>query len=184
MHIKKDLERVLLSEEEIRIRIASLADKINKDYDGAPLIVIGILRGSVIFMADLIRKLNMPLSYDFMAVSSYGDAATSSGTIRINYDIKTDIKNKHVLVVEDIIDTGRTLDRLKTILLGKDPSSFKIITLLDKPERREVDVAVDYVGFTIPDEFVVGYGLDYANRYRNLPYIAVLKREVYTPVNH
>lgn len=180
MHIQKDLERVLLHEQEIHARIHALAEKINKDYDGAPLIVIGILRGSVIFMADLIRKLNMPLSYDFMAVSSYGDSSVSSGTIRINYDIKTDIKDKHVLIVEDIIDTGRTLDRLKTILLGKEPASLKIITLLDKPERREIEVAVDYVGFTIPDEFVVGYGLDYANRYRNLPYIAVLKREVYS----
>lgn len=180
MQIQKDLERTLLKEEEIHTRIHALAEKINKDYDGAPLIVIGILRGSVIFMADLIRKLNMPLSYDFMAVSSYGDSSVSSGTIRINYDIKTDIKDKHVLIVEDIIDTGRTLDRLKTILLGKEPASLKIITLLDKPERREIDVAVDYVGFTIPDEFVVGYGLDYANRYRNLPYIAVLKHEVYT----
>ena len=180
MDIQKDLERTLLTENEIQNRIVALAENINRDYHGKPLIVICILRGSVIFMADLIRKLNLPLSYDFMAVSSYGDAASTSGTIRINYDIKTDIKGKDILIVEDIIDTGRTLDRLKTILQAKEPASLRIITLLDKPERREVEVTVDYVGFTIPDEFVVGYGLDYANRYRNLPYIAVLKREVYS----
>jgi len=180
MDIQKDLERTLLTENEIQNRIVALAEDINRDYHGKPLIVICILRGSVIFMADLIRKLNLPLSYDFMAVSSYGDAASTSGTIRINYDIKTDIKGKDILIVEDIIDTGRTLDRLKTILQAKEPASLRIITLLDKPERREVEVTVDYVGFTIPDEFVVGYGLDYANRYRNLPYIAVLKREVYS----
>jgi len=140
---------------------------------------IGILKGSVPFLADLIRNLSLPVSYDFMAVSSYGEATESSGIVRITYDITGDISGKNILIVEDIIDTGRTLSHLKTFLEAKGPASVKIATLLDKPDRRVVPITVDFVGFTIPDEFVVGYGLDYANRYRNLPYVGVLKPEAF-----
>ncbi len=174
-----DIRSVLISEEEIRHRISQLACEIEDHYHGQELMAIGILKGSVPFLADLIRNLSLPVSYDFMAVSSYGEATESSGIVRITYDITGDISGKNILIVEDIIDTGRTLSHLKTFLEAKGPASVKIATLLDKPDRRVVPITVDFVGFTIPDEFVVGYGLDYANRYRNLPYVGVLKPEAF-----
>lgn len=174
-----DIRSVLISEKEIRHRISQLAREIEDHYHGQELMAIGILKGSVPFLADLIRNLSLPVSYDFMAVSSYGEATESSGIVRITYDITGDISGKNILIVEDIIDTGRTLSHLKTFLEAKGPASVKIATLLDKPDRRVVPITVDFVGFTIPDEFVVGYGLDYANRYRNLPYVGVLKPEVF-----
>ncbi len=177
--MRQHFERILISEEDIRSRVNVMADEINKAYAGKDLVVIGILRGSVIFLADLVRQLDIPVSFDFMAVSSYGSSTESSGIVRINYDIKTDIRGRDVLIVEDIIDTGRTLHHLVELLISKQPASLKIATLLDKPDRRQVPVDVDFIGFTIPDEFVVGYGLDYANKYRNLPFIAILKREIY-----
>lgn len=177
--MRQHFERILISEEDIRSRVKVMAEQINKAYAGKDLVVIGILRGSVIFLADLVRQLDIPVSFDFMAVSSYGSSTESSGIVRINYDIKTDIRGRDVLIVEDIIDTGRTLHHLVELLISKQPASLKIATLLDKPDRRQVPVDVDFIGFTIPDEFVVGYGLDYANKYRNLPFIAILKREIY-----
>ena len=175
-----DFKSILLSEEKIKELVGELAQKINEDYKNEELLVVGILRGSVIFLSDLVRKLNVPLEIDFMAVSSYGNGTKSSGNIRINYDLKDNIRDRNVLIVEDIIDTGNTLSRLKDILLAKEPKSLKIVTLLDKPDRREVEIDVDYIGTQIPDEFVVGYGLDYANKYRNLPFIAILKEEIYS----
>lgn len=174
-----DIRSVLISEKEIRNRISQLAREIEESYQGRELMAIGILKGSVPFLADLIRKLSLPVSYDFMAVSSYGEATESSGVVRITYDITGDISGKNILIVEDIIDTGRTLSHLKTFLQAKGPASVKIATLLDKPDRRVVPISVDFVGFTIPDEFVVGYGLDYANRYRNLPYVGILRPEAF-----
>ncbi len=173
-------EKILITEAEISSKINAMASAINADYSGKEIVLVGILRGSVIFLSDLARKLDMPVSFDFMAVSSYGDSTESSGIVRITYDLKTDIKDRHVIIVEDIIDTGRPLHHLTDLFLSKQPASLKIATLLDKPDRRTVDVDVDYIGFTIPDEFVIGYGLDYANMFRNLPYIAVLKEEVYS----
>ena len=174
-----DISAVLITEKEIRNRISQLAREIEAFYQGRELMAIGILKGSVPFLADLIREVTLPVSYDFMAVSSYGEATESSGIVRITYDITGDISGKNILIVEDIIDTGRTLSHLKTFLEAKGPASVKIATLLDKPDRRVVPITVDFVGFTIPDEFVVGYGLDFANRYRNLPYVGILKPEIF-----
>jgi hypoxanthine phosphoribosyltransferase len=174
-----DISAVLITEKEIRNRISQLAREIEAFYQGRELMAIGILKGSVPFLADLIREVTLPVSYDFMAVSSYGEATESSGIVRITYDITGDISGKDILIVEDIIDTGRTLSHLKTFLEAKGPASVKIATLLDKPDRRVVPITVDFVGFTIPDEFVVGYGLDFANRYRNLPYVGILKPEIF-----
>jgi hypoxanthine phosphoribosyltransferase len=174
-----DISSVLISEEEIRSRVSQLAGEIEALYEGRELMAIGILKGSVPFLADLIRKISLPVSYDFMAVSSYGEATESSGVVRITYDITGDISGKEILIVEDIIDTGRTLSHLQAFLKAKGPASVRIVTLLDKPDRRVVPISVDFTGFSIPDEFVVGYGLDYANRYRNLPYVGILKPEVF-----
>ncbi|HOA80918.1 MAG TPA: hypoxanthine phosphoribosyltransferase, partial [Defluviitaleaceae bacterium] len=149
------------------------------DYRGKDLTVIGILKGSNIFMGDLIRKIDIPLQIDFMVVSSYGQSTESSGIVRVIKDLDYSIEGKNILIVEDIIDTGLTLAYLKEILLKRKPQSVKICSLLDKPARRRVDLEVDYIGFETPDEFIVGYGIDYSEKYRNLPYIAVLKDEVY-----
>ena len=179
----KDLKnKMLLTKEQIAARVKELGAQITNDYEDADgdLVLVGILKGAVVFFADLIREIDLPLSMDFMAISSYGSATKSSGVVRIMKDLDKDIVGKHVLVVEDIIDSGLTLSFLKENLLSRGAASLRICTLLDKPERRKVDLHVDYAGFQIPDEFVVGYGLDYAEVYRNLPDIGVLRPEIYS----
>ncbi len=176
----KDLAYVLLSEEEIQKRVRELAEQINQDYAGKELVLIGILKGAVVFFSDVMRALDLPVTIDFMAISSYGSATESAGVVRIMKDLDKDIMDKHVIVVEDIVDTGLTLSFLKENLLSRGAASLKICALLDKPDRRKAEIRADYQGFVIPDEFVVGYGLDYAERYRNLPYIGILKPEIYT----
>ena len=178
----KERVEVLISTAQINERIDQLASEIMRDYKGKEIYMVCILKGGVIFMVDLARRINQTVKINFMDVSSYGDATESSGQIKILMDLDESIEGKDVLIIEDIIDSGRTLSHLKTLLLTRNPASFKICTLLDKPDRRVADVNVDYVGFAIPDEFVVGYGLDYAQRYRNLDYIGVLSFEEDEPV--
>ena len=168
------IKDVLISEEAIQKKIRELGRKISKDYRGKELVIVAIMRGAMLFLADVVRHITVPASIDFMFVTSYKKTSKSSGVIRIIKDLKEDIEDKHVLIVEDIVDTGLTFSYLKRYLKAHDPKSIKICTLLDKPSRRLVRVKPRYVGFTIPDEFVVGYGLDYLELYRNLPYIATL----------
>ena len=177
--MRADIEKILYSVEDLNKRVAELGAQITQDYQGENLMVIGILKGSNIFTSDLVRAINLPLQMDFMAVSSYGNATESSGVVRIIKDLNASVEDQHILIVEDIIDSGLTLRYLKENLLSRGPKSVKICTLLDKPLRRKVAVDVDYIGFEVPDEFIVGYGIDYAERYRNLPYVGVLKRSVY-----
>ena len=177
--LQQDIQRTLFSQEEIDRRLDELAAEINRDYAGKEPMLISVLRGSFVFMADLTRKITLPCTVDFMAVSSYGKGTTSSGQVQITKDLSDGIEGKDILVVEDILDSGNTLSYLMKLLQARHPASIRLCTLLDKPERRVVPVQADYVGFTIPDEFVVGYGLDYAEKYRNLPYIGVLKPSVY-----
>ncbi|WP_193391926.1 hypoxanthine phosphoribosyltransferase [Defluviitalea phaphyphila] len=177
--MKSDIKEILFTEEELLKKVEELGKKITKDYEGEELTVIGILKGSNIFMGDLIRKIDIPVYIDFMVVSSYGQSTESSGVVKVLKDLEHSIEGKNVLIVEDIIDTGLTLDYLKSNLLRRKPKSLKICTLLDKPARRKIDLKIDYKGFEIPDEFIVGYGIDYAEKYRNLPYVAVLKEEAY-----
>ena len=167
--------KVLVSEEEVDKRIRELGEQISKDYAGKDVHMICVLKGGVFFMCELAKRITVPVSMDFMSVSSYGDDTKSSGVVRIAKDLDEPLEGKDVLIVEDIIDSGRTLSYLLRILKGRHPASIRLCTLLDKPERRVTDVAVDYCCFNIPDEFVVGYGLDYAQKYRNLPYIGELK---------
>ena len=174
-----DVERVLLSAEDLANRIAEIGAKITDDYAGKEILMIGVLRGAVIFMADLARTIKIPVAIDFMAVSSYGAGTNSSGVVRIMKDLDENIEGKHILVVEDIIDSGLTLNYLLDNLRSRKPASIKLCTLLNKPERRKVEVNIDYNGFDVPDYFVVGYGLDFAEKYRNLPFIGILKPEVY-----
>jgi hypoxanthine phosphoribosyltransferase len=178
--LMKDVDQILIGEDELQARIRELAAEIAADYQGTEdLLLLCVLKGAYMFLADLSRLLPIPHEVDFMAVSSYGQGTTSSGAVRIVLDLKEDIAGKNVLIVEDIIDSGRTLDYMRRNLLARAPASLRICTLLNKPERREIDVPLDYLGFDIPDEFVVGYGLDFAQRYRNLPFIAVLKPEAF-----
>lgn len=172
-------EKILLNEEQIKKRVAELGSQISRDYHGESLLVVGILKGAMIFLTDLVRNIDVPTFFDFMAVSSYGSSTTSSGAVRILKDLDRSIEGRHVLIVEDIVDTGLTLQYLVENIKSRGPASLKVCTLLDKPSRRKVEVHVDYNGFNIPDEFVIGYGLDYNERYRNLPYIAILKPEIY-----
>lgn len=169
--------RVLLSEEEVDTRIQEVADQINRDYAGKEIHMICVLKGGVFFMCELAKRVTVPVSLDFMSISSYGDDTKSSGVVKIIKDLDQPLEGKDVLVVEDIIDSGRTLSYLLEILEGRNPNSIRLCTLLDKPERRVKEVNVDYCCFNIPDEFVVGYGLDYAQKYRNLPYIGVVEFE-------
>ena len=181
MEHEEDIAQVLLTEGQLAARVAELGDQISRDYAGKDLMLICILKGANIFLADLVRQISIPLAYDFVAVSSYGADTKSSGVVRILKDLDESVESKHVLVVEDIVDTGLTL-RLSYLLenlRSRRAASVKVCTLLDKPARRRVDVPVDYFGFKIEDQFVVGYGLDYQGRYRNLPYIGVLKPEIY-----
>ncbi|MGD0885447.1 MAG: hypoxanthine phosphoribosyltransferase [Thermodesulfovibrionales bacterium] len=167
----------LFAAEQIQQRVKELGDRISKDYEGKDLLVVGLLRGAFMFHADLVRSIKVPLAVDFFIAASYLKAE-SCGEVRVYYDIRDDITDKHVLLVEDIIDTGVTLKHVRERILSRRPKSLKICVFLDKKERREVDVPLDYVGFEIPKEFVVGYGLDYDNKFRNLPYIVVFKKSV------
>lgn len=177
--MREDIKEILLDEEALRKKIKEIGQNISRDYDGRDLVLIGVLKGSVMFMSDLLKEITIPCSMDFMAVSSYGNSTTSSGVVRILKDLDFEIENKDVLVVEDIIDSGITLKYLMEYLKGRKANSLEIVCLLDKPERRKVNLEVKYTGFSVPDEFLVGYGLDYAEKYRNLPYIGILKEEVY-----
>ncbi len=177
--LEQDVEKVLISEEELKRRIAEMGRQITQEYQGELLTIVGILKGASIFFADLARSIDLPLQMDFMSVSSYGTEATSSGVVKIIKDLDADVTGRHILLVEDIIDTGITLAYLRDYLSNRGAKSVKICTLLDKPSRREKAVQVDYIGFTMPDEFIIGYGIDYAENYRNLPYVASLKRSVY-----
>ena len=170
----KERIEVLISKEDILKRVEELANQIMADYDGKELYMVCVLKGGIFFMVDLARKIKGDVLFDFMVVSSYGASTTSSGHIKIKKDLDGNIEGKHVLIVEDIIDSGNTLSQLRKFLLERNPASLKICTILDKPSRREVEVPVDYIGYEIPDAFVVGYGLDYDQRYRNLDYIGVL----------
>jgi hypoxanthine phosphoribosyltransferase len=175
-----DIGRVLIAQEQIGARIEELGRQISQDYrQHGDLLLVGVLKGCMMFMVDLSRAIDLRLSLDFIAVSSYGAATESSGVVRMLKDLDADISGRHVLIIEDIIDSGLTLAYLRSQLLRRNPASLRICTLLNKPERRTADVPVDYIGFDIPNEFVVGYGLDYNEHYRNLPYIGVLKAEVY-----
>jgi len=170
---------VLFDREEVMARVKELGQEITNDYQGKDLLVIGILKGAFIFMADLVREIDLPLEIDFMDVSSYGVSTVSSGEVRIIKDLDYSIKEKDVLIIEDIVDTGLTLHYIKEILKKRGPRSIKICCLLDKPSRRRAEIIPEYVGFTIPDKFIVGYGLDYAEQYRNYPAVCVLKPSVY-----
>ena len=167
--------KVLLSEEEVDARIKAIGEQISKDYEGKQVHLVCVLKGGSFFMCELAKRITVPVSLDFMSVSSYGGDTKSSGVVRIVKDLDESLKDKHVLVVEDIVDSGRTLSYLLEMLRDRGPASLRLCTLLDKPDRRVVDVHVDYTGFQIPDEFVVGYGLDYDQKYRNLPYIGVVE---------
>ena len=173
------IERVLVDRETLQARVLELGRAIEEEYRGRDLLLISVLKGSIIFMADLIRAIRIPHEIDFMATSSYGAAAHSSGVVRILKDLNKPIEGHNVVIVEDIIDSGHTLNYLLRILRERQPASIRIVTLLDKPDRREVAIDVDWTGFSIPNEFVVGYGLDYNEIYRNLPYIGVLKPSIY-----
>lgn len=178
--LEQDIKKILISHDEIVAAARELGQKLTEDYQGKNPILVGILKGSVPFMAELIKHIDMHIELDFMLVSSYHGGTSSSGVINIIKDIDQDIKGRDILFVEDIIDTGKTLKSLKELFEGRQPASVKIATLLDKPEGRLVEIEADYTCFTIPNEFVVGYGLDYDENYRNLPYIGVLKEEVYS----
>lgn len=166
---------ILLTEKEVDDRIQAIGDQISKDYEGKQVHLVCVLKGGSFFMCELAKRITVPVSMDFMSVASYGSGTKSSGVVRIVKDLDESLTNKEVLVVEDIVDSGRTLNYLLEMLRDREPASLRLCTLLDKPERRVVDVTVDYTGFNIPDEFVVGYGLDYDQMYRNLPYIGVVK---------
>lgn len=178
--MKDDILKVLLSEEEIAQRVKTLGEAITADYEGQEVFFLGVLKGCFVFMADLMRHVTVPCCMDFMAVSSYGSGTTSSGAVEITKDLREDIGGKHVIFVEDILDSGVTLHYLKQYLQVREPASIRIATLMDKPARRKADIHADYFAFEVPDAFVVGYGLDYDEKYRNLPYVGILKPEVYS----
>lgn len=180
MEMRDDIEKILLSEEQIHQRVVELGKQISHDYAGKNLVMVSILKGAVLFVADLIRAVDIHTQIDFMSVSSFNGGVKSSGAVKIVKDLDISLEGRDLLIVEDILDSGRTLEYISDILSSRGPNSFKICTLLDKPSRRESSIVADYVGFVIPDEFVVGYGLDYAEIYRNLPYIGVLKPSVYS----
>jgi hypoxanthine phosphoribosyltransferase len=176
--LERGVETVLIDEATLQARIAELGDEISVDYHGRDLLLLGVLKGAVFFMADLMRRLSVSCEIDFMAISSYGAATDSSGVVRILKDLDINIAGRHVLVVEDIIDSGLTLSYLVRNLEAREPASLEVCALMTKPERRQIDVDVRYVGFEIPNRFVIGYGLDFAERYRNLPYVAVLHADL------
>ncbi len=178
--MNNSIERVLVSEEQINEAVQRIAKQIEEDYEGKEVLFVGLLKGSVAFMADLIKAYTKTCTIDFMAVSSYGSGTESTGRVNIIKDLSQSIVGKDIVIVEDIIDSGNTLSFIKAYFAAKNANSVKICTLLNKPERRVVDIDVDYIGFEIPDEFVVGYGLDYDEHFRNLPYVGILKRSVYS----
>ncbi|MGX8699108.1 MAG: hypoxanthine phosphoribosyltransferase [bacterium] len=177
--LEQDIERVCFTEEQLQRRVAELGSQITKDYAGKAPIFVGILKGCFVFMADLMRQVDLPCNIDFMVVSSYGNGTSTTGAVSIRKDLSYNIEGRDVIIVEDILDSGVTLSYLKGYMEHRKPASIKIVTLLDKPARRKADIHADYVGYLCPDAFIVGYGLDYAEEYRNLPYIGVLKPEIY-----
>ena len=177
--MENDIERVLFTEEELKRRVKELGGQLTRDFADKDPVFVGVLKGCFVFMADLLRSVDMHCTMDFMAVSSYGSGTTTTGAVKINKDLSADIEGRHVIIVEDILDSGVTLSYLKQYLSVRKPASISIVTLLDKPSRRKADIRADYAGFEVEDAFVVGYGLDYAEQYRNLPYIGVLKPEIY-----
>lgn len=177
--MKKNIDHILISEQQLQKKIAQLGAQITEDYRGKDLLLISILKGACVFLSDLMRTIDLPLAIDFMCVSSYGKGTTTQGRAKIIKDLDVDIAGKDVLIVEDILDSGVTLSHVMEILRSRKPASLRLCSLLEKPERHRVDVPLDYIGYVVPDEFVVGYGLDYAEEYRNLPYIGVLKESVY-----
>ena len=179
-NMKEVVLRVLLSEDEIREKVRELGGKITADYKNSNLMLVTVLKGAVVFLADLMRQIDVPAEIDFMVVSSYGSGVKSSGVVKIVKDLDVPLAGKDILIVEDILDSGLTLSYIKELLESRGPRSIRIATLLDKPSRRKVDLQADYIGFSVPDEFVIGYGLDYDEKYRNLPYIGILKPEVYS----
>jgi hypoxanthine phosphoribosyltransferase len=181
MNMRDDIAEILVSEAEIQAKIAELGQQISEDYADSEILLIGLLRGAIVFLSDLMRAIRIPVRLDFIGISSYG-ASTDSGAVRLVMDLETDISGRHVLVVEDIVDTGKTLSYLLENLKARQPASLRVCALLDKPERRTVPITIDYVGFEIPDKFVVGYGLDFAEGYRNLPFVGVLKENLYRQV--
>ena len=178
----ENIDRILFTEDEIKQRVAEIGAGITQDYKDDPdgVILISVLRGAAIFMADLARQIQLPCEMDYMAVSSYGNGVKSSGVVRILKDLSSQIEGRNVVIAEDVLDSGLTLSYIKELLESRGPRSIRIATLLDKPSRRKVDLQADYIGFSVPDEFVIGYGLDYDEKYRNLPYIGILKPEVYS----
>lgn len=181
--LRDDIDHILVSEEQLQVAIAEIARQLEKDYVDQEVVLVGVLKGAVMFIVDLARNTQLPVTLDFMAIASYGASTETSGIVRILKDLDNSIEGKHVLIVEDIIDSGLTLNYVLETLRTRNPASLKVCALLSKPARRRVDVHVDYVCFDIPDEFVVGYGLDYNQIYRNLPFVGVLKPEVYTHVS-
>ena len=179
-NMQQDVLRVLLSEEEIRAKCKEMGARISQEYKGKNLMLVTVLKGAVVFLADLMRAIEVPAEIDFMVVSSYGSGVKSSGVVKIVKDLDVPLAGKDLLIVEDILDSGLTLSYIKELLASRGPASIKIATLLDKPSRRKVDLVADYIGFSVPDEFVIGYGLDYDEKYRTLPYIGILKPEVYS----
>lgn len=177
--MREHIKEVLFSETQIVEKVKELATQISEDYKDKNLVVVGVLKGSVVFTAELIKYITVPCELDFMAVSSYGNSAETSGIVRILKDLDSDIEGKDILIVEDIVDTGLTLNYLLKILRDRKAKSIEIVSLLNKPARRKADIDVKYHGFEVPDEFIVGFGIDYAEKYRNLPFIGILKREVY-----
>jgi hypoxanthine phosphoribosyltransferase len=179
--VHNDIERVLITSDKIQTRVRELGERINQDYQPQDdLLLVGVLKGSMMFLVDLVRTITLPIAIDFIDISSYGQSTESSGVVRLMKDLDTDIGDRHVLIIEDIIDSGLTLAYLHQLLLARAPRSLHICSLLNKPSRRRADVYVRYIGFDIPNEFVVGYGLDYHEHYRNLPYIGILKPDRYT----
>lgn len=180
MTMHDDILTVLVTEEELKSKVAELGAKISRDYEGKNLLLVSILKGAVVIMADLMRAVTIPCAIDFMQVSSYGSGTSTSGLVKIIKDLDADLSGRDVLIVEDILDTGVTLSNLVPMLKLRNPNSVRICAILDKPSRRKADIRADYTGFTVPDAFVVGYGLDYDEKYRNLPYVGILKPEVYS----
>ena len=180
MDMRDDIQTVLVTEEQLRAKVAELGAQVSRDYTGRDLLLVSILKGAVVFMADLMRAVTIPCSIDFMVVSSYGGTNTeSTGLVKIVKDLDADLSGRDVLIVEDVLDTGVTLSNLVPMLKMRHPNSVRICAILDKPARRKTDIRADYIGFEVPDAFVVGYGLDYDEKYRNLPFVGVLKPEVY-----
>jgi hypoxanthine phosphoribosyltransferase len=174
-----DIERVMFTKENIAGMIAKLGKEISRDYAGKEIFAVGILKGAVVFFSDVVRAIDVPVQMDFMIASSYGNSAETSGTVKILKDLDYDIAGKHVMIIEDIIDSGLTMEYLMEILRARKPASIRLCALLSKPSRRQTDVTIDYCGAEVPDEFLVGYGLDFAEKYRNLPCIGILKKEIY-----